>query len=107
MIRRVLDFVFVLLFVWACMILGLWVIDSAIVPLQLPGVTDDVMTAILKVAISGAMVLVWLWIWREMVKRMFWRAVKSQRHSVDNLQSNSQSKETAEHGKLQERQMKG
>jgi len=93
MIRRVLDFVFVLLFIWACMILGLWVIDSFIVPLQLPGVTDDIMTAILKVAISAVMVLVWLWLWREMVKRMFWRAVKSRQHSADDLQSDSQSKE--------------
>jgi hypothetical protein len=74
MIRRILDFVFVLLFVWACMILGLWIIDSYIVPP--PGVTDDTLTATLKVAISGGMVLLWLWLWREIIKRMFWQTLR-------------------------------
>jgi len=77
MIRRILDFSFLLVFVWACMILGLWIIHSYIVPLQYPGVMNDIMTAILKVMISAMMVLFWLWLWREIAKRMFWRTVKS------------------------------
>jgi len=89
MIRRILDFVFVLLFIWACMILGLWVIDSLIVPLQLPGVTNDIMTATLKVAVSAVMVIVWLWLWREMVRRMFWRTVKLQQHLADDSRSDN------------------
>jgi hypothetical protein len=78
MIRRILDFVFILLFVWACMILGFWVIDQEIVPMELPGVTDALLTGILKVSISAGLVLFWLWLWREIVKRMFWRAMKTQ-----------------------------
>jgi len=74
MIRRILDFVFILLFIWACMILGLWIIDSFIVPP--PGVIDSPLTATLKVAISAAMVLFWLWLWREIVKRMFWQTLR-------------------------------
>ena len=73
MIRRILDFVFILLFVWTCMILGLWTIDSYIVPFQLPATTNNIITATLKVGISAAMVLFWLWLWREIIRRMFWR----------------------------------
>ena len=75
MIRRILDFVFILLFVWSFMILGFWVIDKYVVPLELPGVTNNVLTATLKVAISASLVLFWLWLWREIVKRMFWQTL--------------------------------
>jgi hypothetical protein len=78
MIRRILDFVFILLFVWACMILGLWVIDRVIVPMQLLGITDIFLTGILKVGVSASLVLFWLWLWREIVKKMFWHAMKEQ-----------------------------
>ena len=36
MIRRIVDFTLILLFMWACMILGLWIIDRIIVPLEIP-----------------------------------------------------------------------
>jgi len=78
MIRRIVDFVFVLLFIWACMFFGLWVIDSLVVPMKIPGLADGIVTAALKVAISAALVLFWLWLWREIVRRMFWRAIKHQ-----------------------------
>ena len=77
MIRRILDFIFILLFVWACMILGLWVIDTIIVPLQLPAAMNDIIAAMLKLGISGAMVLLWLWLWREIITRMFWRTTRA------------------------------
>lgn len=78
MIRRILDFVYILLFVWVCMIIGFWIIDSFIVPLELQGITNNVLSASLKVVISGGLVFVWLLIWREMIKRMFWRTLKAQ-----------------------------
>ena len=78
MIRRILDFVLILLFVWACMILGLWTIDSVIVPMEIPGVTDRFITAVLRISISAGLVLFWLWLWREIIKRMFWHALKTQ-----------------------------
>lgn len=78
MIRRISDFVFILLFVWSCMILGLWIIDAIIVPLEIPGITNNIITATLKVGISTAMVLFWLWLWREIIKRMFWRTEKGE-----------------------------
>jgi hypothetical protein len=57
------------------MIMGLWIVDSFIVPLEIPGFTNVIITSILKVAISAGMVLFWLWLWRELVKRMFWRKI--------------------------------
>ena len=79
MIRRIFDFTLILLFMWICMILGLWLINEVIVPLELPGINNRFITAILKVAASGGLALFWLWLWREIVKRMFWRALRSQR----------------------------
>ncbi|MEM2112418.1 MAG: hypothetical protein QXX08_11175 [Candidatus Bathyarchaeia archaeon] len=78
MIRRLLDSVYVLLFVWTCMLLGLWVIHSFVVPQEFPGTIGEILSGIFKVAISFLLVLLWLWIWREIVKRSFWRAIKGQ-----------------------------
>jgi len=75
MIRRVLDFAFVLVFVWSSLLLVLWSIDSLIVPLKMPQIMNDVLAGTLKVAISFLLVLLWLWFWREIVKRIFWRTV--------------------------------
>jgi hypothetical protein len=73
--RRVLDFVIILLFVWGCMFLGLWIIDLLIVYMVIPGVGRYVIS-ILQVVISVLMVLLWLLIWREIANRMFWRAIR-------------------------------
>ncbi len=70
MIRRIMDFVLILIFVWACMIVGLWVIDSLVVPL-----VDTVLISALKIILSALLVLFWLWMWREIVKMMFWRVL--------------------------------
>jgi hypothetical protein len=78
MIRRILDFVFILLFVWACMILGLWVIHQVIMFMELQRTTNVLLTAIFELGISAGLVLFWLWLWREIVKRMFWHAMKTQ-----------------------------
>jgi len=78
MIRRILDFVLILLFVWVCMIFGLWLINGVIVPLKLPGIKNRVVIAVLKVSVSAGLVLFWLWLWREIIKRMFWHILKSQ-----------------------------
>lgn len=78
MIRRLLDFVLILIFVWACMLLGLWVIDSIIVPLRLPigGSLHGVINAVVRAGLSLGLVIFWLWLWREIIKRTFWRAIK-------------------------------
>ncbi|RLG95116.1 hypothetical protein DRO37_03535 [Candidatus Bathyarchaeota archaeon] len=78
MIRRIVDFTLILLFMWACMILGLWIIDRIIVPLEIPYV-HPLITAIIKVGASSVLAIIWLWIWREIVKRMFWHTLKSYR----------------------------
>ena len=76
MIRRILDFVILLLYVWGCMILGLWVIDAFIVPMTIPGV-NGYLVNVIQVVISASMVLLWLLMWRWLSKSMFWRAIRN------------------------------
>lgn len=76
MIRRILDFVIVLLFVWICMFLGLFIIDNFIVPMRLPSKINGIITGILEVIISGILAIIWLWLWRNIVKKMFWSRLK-------------------------------
>jgi len=78
-IRRIMDFVFLFIFVWACMLLGLWIIDTLIVPLPPPlpiGPFEAALSNAIKAVISVLLVLLWLWIWREIVKKIFWSALK-------------------------------
>ncbi len=80
MSRRILDFVILLLYVWGCMILGLWVIDAFIVPMAIPGVNGYVVNVI-QVVISASMVLLWLLMWRWLSKSMFWRAIRDHQNN--------------------------
>lgn len=75
MIRRIADFVVILLFVWIFMLAGLWFIATIIVPLSLPGIDNRGLTNIIQVVISTFMVLIWLQIWRWLASSIFWRAV--------------------------------
>ena len=76
MTRRILDFVVILLFVWGCMLFGLWIIDNLIVPMSIPGVSRY-MVNIVQVVISAAMVFLWLQIWRWLARSIFWRALRN------------------------------
>ena len=80
MIRRILDFVIILLYVWGCMILGLWVIDAFIVPMSIPGV-NGYLVNVIQVVISASMVLLWLLMWRWLSKNMFWRAIRDHQNN--------------------------
>lgn len=75
MTRRILDFIIILIFVWVCMLFGLWIINNLIVPLSVPGLSRYIVS-ILQVVISIVMVLFWLQIWRWLAKSMFWRALR-------------------------------
>jgi len=76
LIRRIFDFVLLLVFVWFCMFGGLWIINSFIVPMTIPGVGRYVVNVV-QVVISASMVLVWLLIWRWLARSMFWNALRS------------------------------
>ena len=79
MIRRVLDFVIILLFVWVCMMGGLWFIDYWLIPLEIPGVDKRYIVNIVQVVISTILVLWWLLLWKSLASRMFWRAIGDRR----------------------------
>jgi len=93
MIRRIIDFTLILLFMWACMLIGLWLINEVIVPLEIPGINNRVLTATLKVAASAGLALLWLWLWREIVKRTFWRTLRAYEQSVKMKERVSSEKE--------------
>ena len=76
MTRRILDFVIILLFVWGCMLFGLWIISELIVPMSIPDLSRY-MINIVQVVVSAAMVLFWLLIWRWLARNMFWRALRN------------------------------
>ncbi len=73
--RRVVDVVYLLLFVWASMLAGLKVIATFIVPMEIPGAVNQYLTNILQVMVSTALVLMWLLIWRWLAKSIFWRNI--------------------------------
>jgi hypothetical protein len=73
MVRRIADFLLILIFVWACMLLGLWIIESYIVPLN---IHPALLSNIAKPTISVLLVLSWFWLWRKIVRRVFWNALK-------------------------------
>jgi len=76
--RRILDFVYVMLFAWFSMIFGVWLIDALIVPIDfgLPGWWGALLTSMVEVGISALLVLLWLWLWRRLVRVTFWRTLK-------------------------------
>ena len=76
--RRILDFVYVMLFAWSSLVFGVWLIDAFIVPIDfgLPGWWGTLLTGIVKVGISALLVLFWLWLWRRLVRVTFWRTLK-------------------------------
>lgn len=73
--RRVVDVMYLLLFVWASMLLGLKVIATYIVPINIPGGVNRYLSNVLQVMISTTLVLIWLLIWRWLAKSIFWRNI--------------------------------
>ena len=86
--RRILDFVVLLLFVWACMLAGLWVIATIIVPLELPDIVNSGLTSIIQVVLSALLVLVWLQIWRWLARSIFWRAINACTNTLKTYEKN-------------------
>ncbi len=76
--RRILDFVYIMLFAWSSMIFGVWLIDTFVVPIDLaiPGWWGTLLTSIVEVGISAFLVLLWLWLWRRLIRVTFWRTLK-------------------------------
>ena len=58
------------------MLLGLWIIDQFIVPMQIPGINSGIINVI-QVVIGASMVLLWLRVWRWLARKMFWRALQT------------------------------
>ena len=76
MIKRILDFVNILIFVWISMLVGLWVINWVIIPWKLPEPFSGGMTNVVQVAISTILVLLWLYLWKRIATTKFWNAMR-------------------------------
>ncbi|MBS7644165.1 hypothetical protein KEJ26_06300 [Candidatus Bathyarchaeota archaeon] len=63
----------ILLFVWASMLFGIWIIWKFVVPLQLP---NPVLGGVTKVSIGTGLAVLWLWTWRKATITYFWRTIK-------------------------------
>jgi len=76
--RRILDFVYVMLFAWSSLVFGVWLIDAFIVPMDfgLSGWWGTLLTGIVKAGISALLGLLWLWLWGRLVRVTFWRTLK-------------------------------
>jgi len=75
MIKRILDFVNILIFVWISMLVGLWVINWMIIPWKLPEPFSRGMTNVVQVAISTILVLLWLYLRKRIATTKFWNAM--------------------------------
>jgi hypothetical protein len=73
--RRILAFVNILIFVWISLLLGLWVINWVIIPWKLPEPFSMGMTNVVQVVISTVLVLLWLYLWKRIATKMFWKAM--------------------------------
>jgi hypothetical protein len=69
----------ILLFVWASMLFGVWIIWKFVVPLQLP---DPVLGGMAKVLLGAGLAALWLWAWRKITIIYFWRKIKRQQDTV-------------------------
>ncbi len=59
------------------MFLGLKIIATWIVPMQIPGLENRYIINILQVMTSALLVLIWLLIWRWLAQSIFWRNILS------------------------------
>ena len=81
MMKRILDFVSILLFVWVTMIGGLLFINIIIIPLELGG---PLLTSLVQAVTSTVLVVLWLWVWRKIMKKVFWRILRKQSAYIKN-----------------------
>lgn len=75
MIKRILDFVNILIFVWISMLVGLWVINGVIIPWKLPEPFSRGMTNVVQVVTSTILVFLWLYLWKRIATTKFWSAM--------------------------------
>jgi len=71
--KQVVALSLILLFVWATILVGGWLIWTLIVPIELP---NRALTGIIKTGLGTGLVVFWLWMWRKFAYEYFWRTIK-------------------------------
>ena len=85
-LRRNLGLLLIIGIIWIIFLIGILFLKIYIGPMEaIPSLSYyfsqafiDFVTSIVKVAIAGIYVLMWLYLWNRMVRTYFWRAI--QRH---------------------------
>ena len=70
------------------MIIGLWIIAFFIVPLEIHGLENPIFIGSLKVIVSLLLAMAWLWAWREIMRKTFWRAMRRQQYLIKTPEDN-------------------
>ena len=69
-IERIKELAIIMITEWINMIIMLILIDRQVVPITLPGIgyMKILLEAVVKILLSGAIALGWLYLWRSLVK---------------------------------------
>ena len=82
--RRNLGLLLIISIIWVLLLIGILFLKVYIGPMHaidtlddyFPAAFIDFVTSIVKVAIAGIYVLIWLYLWNRSVRTYFWRAIK-------------------------------
>lgn len=77
--KHVLNILGIITLVWTTMLLGLIFIWSFIVPISYPSGSYimQFLVGVFKVGASGALALIWLYLWNKLVQIYFWKTLKA------------------------------
>jgi glucan phosphoethanolaminetransferase (alkaline phosphatase superfamily) len=77
-LKRILPIAAVEVFVWAMMLLCTLLISRVAfgITIGTEALVDRVLTQVARLLVSGAIVLVWLFVWKKTMDHYFWRTIK-------------------------------
>jgi hypothetical protein len=80
-LKRLLTLVAIEVFVWATMLLSMLLISRVAFGIVIGSGTlaARITTQVLRVLVSGTIVLIWLFVWKRITDLYFWRTIRSRR----------------------------
>jgi hypothetical protein len=76
--RRLLPLAAIVIFVWAMLLLCMFLISRVAFDFSIGAETlfDRIVTQIVRILVSGTIVLVWLFAWKKTTDLYFWRTIR-------------------------------
>jgi hypothetical protein len=80
-LRRLLPLAGIVIFVWAMLLLSMLLISRVAFDFSIGTETlfDRIVTQTVRVLVSGTIILVWLFVWKKITDRYFWRTIGQKR----------------------------